>query len=198
MGLFPILMIACGTIASLYLNWIFLSLVSLMVMPLYVGAMVWSGASFLGGVGQAAVGLVALQLSYILSGWILEKVRSRRADLPRIGHPVRAAAENQSRALPEWPLFGGWLPLLAFYEPRCRADGSPWNGIDDPGYRTTVLAVGWFGRAFSLVVGSPKRVKPQGQRNAPSRASVVSELDRRIAAERAKSNRDSGESTDQR
>ncbi len=87
-----------------------------------------------------------------------------------------------------WPLFGGWLPMAGFADPRCHADGSPWDGVNDPGYVTTILVVGWLNRAVSVQVGRVRR-KPVPNVRGLDRA--VSEMDERIRAARRRS--ESGE-----
>lgn len=77
-----------------------------------------------------------------------------------------------------WPLFGGWLPLVAFANPPCNADGSPWDGIHYSGYVTTILVMGWLNRAISVEVGRPRRRKSVPDARSLDRA--LREMDERI------------------
>ncbi len=88
-----------------------------------------------------------------------------------------------------WPLFGGWLPMVGFADPRCHADGSPWDGVKDPGYVTTILVAGWLNRAVSVRVGGVRRRRLKPDARSLDRA--VSEMDERIRAARQRS--ESGE-----
>ena len=102
------------------------------------------------------------------------------------GTPLRVSAKlARFGATPRsFPLFGGWLPLAAFYDPPCHADGRPWNGRSDPGYRMTILVVGWFNHAVSLRVSSPKPLKARPSRRELD--SAVTALDERIQRSRAR------------
>jgi hypothetical protein len=73
--------------------------------------------------------------------------------------------------------FGSWLPLLSFYDPPCHADGSPWNGHEDPGFRVTTLVVGWFGYGASITVGSPHPIRASKSMNADT---AIAALDERV------------------
>lgn len=84
-----------------------------------------------------------------------------------------------------WPLFGGWLPIIVFTDPPCHADGRPWDGVNDPGYVTTLLVVGWLNWAVSVQVGQARRRKPAP--DAREFGKAVSELDERIRAARRRS-----------
>ncbi len=94
---------------------------------------------------------------------------------PRMPHlpaaRVRPAAPRRAK------LFGGWLPLLAFYDPPCHRDGSPWDGHEDPGFRITTLVLGWFGYAVSVTLGTARPAKP---------LAAISALDERIRTARSR------------
>lgn len=61
-----------------------------------------------------------------------------------------------------WPLFGGWLPLITIRSRPSHADGAPWDGMTDPGYRATIFVVGWLGQAVSVVIGRPRPASSLG------------------------------------
>lgn len=121
------------------------------------------------------------------SGEIHASMSASSMDRPR---SVRGASRQASAKLAPsgpgsktFPLFGGWLPLAAFYDPPCQADGSPWNGQTDPGYRMTILVLGWFNRAISVRVGSPKPWRPQPSQS--DRDAAIAAMDERVKRARA-------------
>lgn len=84
-------------------------------------------------------------------------------------------------------LFGGWLPLLAFYDPPCHRDGSPWDGQKDPGFRITTLALGWFGYGVSFTLGTA-RPAPKSRPSSDEARAMIADLDERIRAAPARKN----------
>lgn len=98
----------------------------------------------------------------------------KRNGLPLAKQPAAPASPWRVR------LFGGWLPLIAFYDPPCHRDGSPWNGRDDPGFRVTTLVLGWLGYGVSFTVGA---VRPPHPNAAGSKAAIAA-LDARIESAR--------------
>lgn len=104
------------------------------------------------------------------------------------GTPLQASVKlaRSGSTSGSFPLFGGWLPLAAFYDPPCQADGSPWNGRNEPGYRMTILVVGWFNHAVSVRVGAPKpyRKPYRRQRSRSEVDGAVASMDERIRQSR--------------
>jgi hypothetical protein len=89
-------------------------------------------------------------------------------------------------ASPRWiRLFGGWLPLLAFYDPPCHRDGSPWDGQKDPGFRITTLVLGWFGYGLSFTLGAA-RPAPTSRPGSDRARAVIADLDEQVRAARAR------------
>ncbi|WP_336489095.1 hypothetical protein [Methylobacterium nigriterrae] len=94
--------------------------------------------------------------------------------------PHSRAEPSRSRTFLGWPVFGGWLPMIAFYDPPCQADGRPWNGVKDPGYRITILALGWLNHGFSVTVGAPRPAGGPGRDREAALNEAVAALDRRL------------------
>jgi hypothetical protein len=77
---------------------------------------------------------------------------------PGVAGRPQASPFAPRRGGDRWPVFGGWLPLLAFYEPPCERDGGLWDGVQDPGYRVTIFVMGWLNRAVSISIGGPRPI----------------------------------------
>ncbi|MBV9077395.1 MAG: hypothetical protein JO048_07920, partial [Methylobacteriaceae bacterium] len=167
MTMFLLAMTLIGAVASLYLSWVFVTLVGFLAVPIYLAVALSTGTPTLAAVVTVIGGFVLLQIGYVLAGWLLPRDRPDG----RLSSRRRRAAAGAETATPNmalgrtsaWPLFGGWLPLAAFFEPPCRADGSPWDGVDDPGYRVPTFVLGWFGRAVSVAVGKPRGVTAESR-----------------------------------
>lgn len=123
--LFLILMAAAGAVASQFLTWIFATLVGFLILPLYVCAMLLSGTGVLKALFVGLLGFAILQASYVLTGWVLEIVRARSAPWRMNRAAFQPARNDRNPLRTEWPLIGGWLPLLAFYDPPCRRPAGP-------------------------------------------------------------------------
>lgn len=176
------MMAVCGVIAGPWLSWGFVSLVGLIVVPACCGAMVWSGYGFMPASGGALLGFVVLQVGFVASGFGIELWHSRI----RSTHGTNFQLFRKPMRPPStWPAFGGWLPLIAFYDPPCHSDGSPWDGVEDPGYRVTTLVVGWLNRGLSILVGTPRRVTPAQALSAREVGEAVSAMDERIRLSRS-------------
>ena len=145
---FLLLLAVAGLLASLIGTWIFVALVAAIMLPIYVIAAVFNGFAFGSAFGQAVLGIVAFQISYGV-GALLQATFRPRGNPPPPEIPLPQGRPRESR------IFGVWLPLIALYDVPCEADGSPWDGKQDPNFRVTILVVGWFGRAISLTVGEP-------------------------------------------
>ncbi len=181
---FVLIMSICGGMAAFHLTWVFVSLVGLVAIPVFCLVLVlWSGSPIMGAFLKAGAGYVALQVSYVLVGVGIDLFGRR---LPNGQNGVRVLAGRiPSRAQAGLPLFGGWLPLLAFYDPPCRRDGTPWDGREDPGFRITTLVFGWFGHGVSVTVGAPRPVPAQNPGPVEQRDAIET-LDERIKASRAR------------
>jgi hypothetical protein len=78
MSTFIVLMAICGAAAAFRLTWIFVSLVGLLIIPLFCAVMVfWSGEHLLSALLQAGAGFIALQASYVLTGFGIEAIGGR-------------------------------------------------------------------------------------------------------------------------
>lgn len=101
----------------------------------------------------------------------------KRNGLPLAKQPAAPGSPWRAR------LFGGWLPLIAFYDPPCHRDGSPWNGRDDPGFRVTTLVLGWLGSGVSFTLGGVRPADPRAADAAGSKTAIAA-LDERIESAR--------------
>lgn len=164
--MFLLVLCLCGVAASFCLTWVAVAVIGLAVVPLYAGAMVWSGAPALTALGHALAGYAALQAGYVLAGFAsgLFVQGGAGGTGPGMGASSEAAAPSPRGT-------ASWLPSFALRSPPCRADGGPWDGVSDPGYRVRMLVLTWRGRGLSLALGRPRPHRaagPAGEAGSPA------------------------------
>jgi hypothetical protein len=194
----------CGIAVSVCLTWVGVTVVGVVAAPIYFGAMLWSGMSPLAALFYALAGFGALQLGYVVAGVLSAAWRAHRLRNGRVAHAREIGAASLRRLLDEatrapthadrapplagsqaatGPVLGGWLPLIACFRPPCHADGAPWDGVEDPGYRVRLLVIGWLGYGVSIMIGSPRLVAPASTRLV---GGAVADFDERLAQARAR------------
>jgi hypothetical protein len=181
------------------------TLIGIVAVPIYTAALIWSGLPPLSALLNALAGFAALQLGFVLTGVISATWHVRRSHGKHSAAAYSIAAGPLARLFPPGGknvihplqlgsarlgssgmrlLSGGWLPLIARFRPPCHANGAPWDGIEDPGYRVPILVIGWLGYGVSITIGSPRPVAPA---SVPRIETAIAQYDELIALERARS-----------
>lgn len=146
--MFLLVLLLCGIAGSFCLSWVGVTVIGAIIVPTYAGVMLATGAPLPSAAVEAVLGFAVLQVGYVVGGILSGVLASSLTKAPGPG-PVPT----------ERGWFGFWLPLIALRSPPCHADGGPWNGQDDPGYRMNILVVAWMGRGVSVGLSRPFRAE---------------------------------------
>lgn len=171
--LFLVVLCLSGVAASFCLSWVGVTVIGLVASPFYALAMMHSGVSTMAACGYALAGFGLLQVGFALGGLVTSVLTgttargSARHGLSVAPESLLASRSGNRLDDPEKSRsIGTYLPLVVTCKPPCHADGSPWDGVEDPGYRTRLLVFAWLGRGVSVAIGRPVRTETASVRAA--------------------------------